>query len=199
MTATWLNHFNCRQLPDVEVLKADYDIKCYDDFTWWILAAISAAGLLLVSLGVPCGMLYVMWKDWNKEMQMAMNKQMQAPGLVLEAKISQFELPSSTKEHQAELHKEYLEQLSEQLNASMSVKALMQRAKDVGVGDEQLASALDADGRVKAEIIQRIKEKKKQDRAHAAQFENGVRQGLKEALKNGPETVITIDLSLIHI
>lgn len=91
MTQVWFNHLqllrsthsyaqhnafstvlssNCQKLPDMEVLQADYSIKCYEDPEWWTLAVISMVGLIFVSFGVPIGMYLLMRHDWNREMQL---------------------------------------------------------------------------------------------------------------------------------
>lgn len=58
MTQQFFGHFNCRRLSEyILVLHKDYETECWaDNTTWWILAAMSAIGLLGVSLGIPIGM-----------------------------------------------------------------------------------------------------------------------------------------------
>ena len=77
MTQTWFDHFDCRRLPDMHVLHADYDIQCFEGVQWWLLAFMSAAGLILVSFGVPCG-LYA-WMRWHWKAQMSLVKTEQKP------------------------------------------------------------------------------------------------------------------------
>eukprot|EP01043_Picozoa_sp_COSAG02_P049204 COSAG02_NODE_4919_length_4836_cov_5.351488_1_plen_483_part_00 len=70
MTQTWFDHFNCRQLPDMQVLQADYGIRCYEDSEWWVLACISIIGLIVISFGVPISMYLLMRRDWSKQMRL---------------------------------------------------------------------------------------------------------------------------------
>lgn len=58
MTQQYFGHFNCRRLSEyILVLHKDYETECWaDKGTWWILAAMSAIGLLGISLGIPIGM-----------------------------------------------------------------------------------------------------------------------------------------------
>eukprot|EP01043_Picozoa_sp_COSAG02_P016792 COSAG02_NODE_746_length_17729_cov_37.532501_3_plen_579_part_00 len=79
MTETWFNHFNCRQLPDMHVLQADYAIRCWEDTEWWLFASISAMGLILVSFGVPTGMYIWMRRDWKDEMHLVKTGQKSGP------------------------------------------------------------------------------------------------------------------------
>ena len=58
MGQTFFQHFRCRTLSeDLWVMDADYSIECSpEDKTseWWILAAVSALGLIFV-IGFPIG------------------------------------------------------------------------------------------------------------------------------------------------
>eukprot|EP01051_Picozoa_sp_SAG22_P007362 SAG22_NODE_516_length_9563_cov_29.476965_2_plen_466_part_00 len=71
LTQTFFQHFNCRQLPDKDVLQADYDIVCWDfghesggGKQWWYLAIVSFFGLIVVSFGFPLYMWWRMRKEW---------------------------------------------------------------------------------------------------------------------------------------
>jgi hypothetical protein len=43
-------------MPEMLVLQADYDIRCFESPEWWALAIVSGLGLVFVSFGVPIGM-----------------------------------------------------------------------------------------------------------------------------------------------
>jgi len=73
MTQTFIKHFSCRSLSaKLSVLEADYEAQCYPDelaSQWWILAAVSALGLVVVSLGVPIIMFLAMRRDMGTRMR----------------------------------------------------------------------------------------------------------------------------------
>ena len=56
ITQTFFGHFNCRALSDsFSVLEKDYSVEC-SGTQWWVLAVLSALGILVVSIGFPVGM-----------------------------------------------------------------------------------------------------------------------------------------------
>ena len=56
ITQTFFGHFNCRALSDTfSVLEKDYSVEC-SGTQWWVLALLSALGILVVSIGFPVGM-----------------------------------------------------------------------------------------------------------------------------------------------
>ena len=56
ITQTFFGHFNCRALSDsCSVLEKDYSVEC-SGTQWWVLAVLSALGILVVSIGFPVGM-----------------------------------------------------------------------------------------------------------------------------------------------
>ena len=56
ITQTFFGHFNCRALSDTfSVLEKDYSVEC-SGTRWWLLAVLSALGILVVSIGFPVGM-----------------------------------------------------------------------------------------------------------------------------------------------
>lgn len=68
MTQTFVGHFNCRHISSTEwVLRKDYEFQCVgDDSMWWSIAAVSATGLVFISLGVPAVFGIWMWR-YRKE------------------------------------------------------------------------------------------------------------------------------------
>ena len=56
ITQTFFGHINCRALSDsFSVLEKDYSVEC-SGTQWWVLAVLSALGILVISIGFPVGM-----------------------------------------------------------------------------------------------------------------------------------------------
>eukprot|EP01045_Picozoa_sp_COSAG04_P045160 COSAG04_NODE_15687_length_523_cov_1.412736_1_plen_65_part_00 len=56
MTQSFFAHFNCRALSaQLSVLDNDHGVEC-SGTQWWMLAVLSALGILIISIGFPVGM-----------------------------------------------------------------------------------------------------------------------------------------------
>ena len=55
-----MEFFRCRTIDDVPYLMADYSLECHDG-TWYLFLPIVILVLLLVSLGTPCAIAYVLY------------------------------------------------------------------------------------------------------------------------------------------
>ena len=64
------------------MLDADYEIHCFtDDMTslWWVIAVASAVGLVVVSLGLPLSMYYIMRRDWQRKLRRVRQQSLSMP------------------------------------------------------------------------------------------------------------------------
>ena len=64
------------------MLDADYELECFTDgitSLWWIIAAASAVGLVVVSLGLPLSMYYVMRRDWQVKLREVKQQRLSMP------------------------------------------------------------------------------------------------------------------------